>query len=255
MAKILLADPDIDRRFKIKLILRRYDCEFFEARNFDVAKGILKEEKLDLCVVDYLLPGRQNLNIYDICQEILTEFSVPVIVLFPKGINVEKTHGSAVYMPFPKSSDEEKFFVQKIFDFIGAKLKLKKIEDKFERRELKRILIADDEYAVRVLLKTLLKNYEIYEAKNGLELREKVPVFKPDLIITDVIMPGISAWKAIKELRGISEFKNIPVVFASGYVKDKEIFEMHRPEGPSAFLLKPFKKADLFDVLKKFFIF
>ncbi|MCD6413191.1 MAG: response regulator [Elusimicrobia bacterium] len=255
MTKILLADPDIDRRFKIKLILRRYDCEFREARNFEVADRILKMEKLDLCVVDYLLPGRQNLNIYDVCQKIIAKFSVPIIVLFPEGINVEKTHGGAVYLPFPKSARDEGELVAKMEFLLGKKLKPRKFDEKFEKRELKKILIADDEYAVRVLLKTLLKNYEICEAKDGIELREKAVEFKPDLIITDVIMPGISAWKAIKELREMSEFKDIPVIFASGYVKDKEIFEMHRPAGPSAFLLKPFKKDELFGILKNFFVF
>lgn len=252
--KILLADENIDRRFKIKLIFRKFDCQFLEARNFDTSLKFLSGEKPEICLIDYFLPGSARLSIYDICREISTKFAVPVIVLMPKEIEVSSVELSAKYLSFPDTTEAKENLIKTVEQLFGSSLPLKELTDEFKAGKLRKILIADDEDTIRFLLKTLLKDYDTEEAVNGLELKAKVFIFKPDLVITDIIMPGISGWKAIREIKENPEFKNMPVIFASGYVKDKEIYEMHRPAGPTAFLLKPFRKAQLFDILKEFFI-
>jgi len=252
--KILLADENIDRRFKLKLIFRRLDCQFLEARNFDTLLKFLSEEKPRICLIDYFLSGSAQMSIYDICREITSKFSIPVIVLLPREIEVSNVAPATKYLPFPETDEAKENLIRSAEHMLGAPLPLKEIAGEFKAGELRKIIIADDESAIRILLKTLLRKYDTEEAVNGLELKEKVPVFKPDLVITDIIMPGVSGWKAVREIKENPEFKNMPVIFASGFVKDKEIYEMHRPPGPTAFLLKPFKKAQLFEVIREFFV-
>ncbi|MFH1353164.1 MAG: response regulator [bacterium] len=252
--KILLADENIDRRFKLKLIFRKFDCQFLEARNFDTLLKFLSDEKPRICLIDYFLSGSAQMSIYDICREITSKFSIPVIVLLPREIEVSNVAPATKYLTFPETDEAKENLIRSAEQMLGSPLPVKEIDENVGRKKLRKIIIADDDNTIRILLKTLLKDYDTEEAVNGLELKEKVPVFNPDLVITDIIMPGVSGWKAIREIKENPEFKNMPVIFASGYVKDKEIYEMHRPAGPTAFLLKPFKKAQLFDILRKFFI-
>ena len=116
------------------------------------------------------------------------------------------------------------------------------------------VYIVDDDKAIRIPLKTYLKAFEIKQVSNGAELPGAAEDFHPDLIITDVIMPGLSGWRAVKEIRKNPDFIKIPVVFASGFIKDQSIYEMQRPDGPAEFMLKPFKKKDLLKIIEKYFI-
>lgn len=255
MMKVILADEDIDRRFAVKLLWRNYDCSIREARNFDILLMLIKEDKPHICVINYLLAGSKGINIYDMCRKLTEEFDVPVLVLLPDNMTGEHEISRVRFLSsagaVPPLPD---VMLEKMKELTGTYPELKKNEVAPERKKLRKILIADDEAAIRKLLGVLLKAYEIEEAADGMELEEKAPAFRPDLIITDVIMPGISGWKAVRGIRGKEGFEEIPVIFASGYVKDKEIYEMHRPEGPTEFLLKPFSKESLFNAVKKFFV-
>ncbi|PIU18549.1 MAG: hypothetical protein COT16_01810 [Elusimicrobia bacterium CG08_land_8_20_14_0_20_44_26] len=254
--KILLADNDIDRRFKIKLILRKYECVFYEARNADFAFMIMKKEHPDMCLIDYILTGKEGLSNYDIVSRISVEWSLPAIVLLREGMTVARKFPGIEYITFPETDDDKRNFIETIEKLYGSAMVEKKGNTEIPmRKKLEKILIADDEEAIILLLKVLLRGYEIEAASSGVELIDKALEFKPDLIITDVIMPGMSGWKAVREIRKCEELQSIPVIFASGYVKDKEIYEMHRPQGPSYFILKPFMKKELFEVIKKYFIF
>ena len=97
------------------------------------------------------------------------------------------------------------------------------------------------------------EKYEVGESSDGEELIEKTRIFKPDLIITDVVMPSLSGWRAVKKIREEnSDFENIPVIFISGLVKDRDLYETLKPSGPSAFLLKPFSKDQLMGLISGF---
>jgi len=254
--KVIIADADIDRRFKIKLILRNYNCEFFEARNYHMLLDVLLKEKPDLAVVDFFLKINEEANIYDVLQKIKEKHPMPIIVLLPPKVGSEKEVENVKFVLFPEDDKSKGVFIDAVSELLDGKLKKKEEADSVSRakKKLERILIADDDKNVRLLLKTYLKDYEVYEAQSGIELEEKALQLKPDLIITDVIMPGTSAWKAIKKIRENEDLKDTPVIFASGYVKDKEIYEVHKPSGPSSFILKPFRREDLFEALREFFI-
>ncbi|MFH1378932.1 MAG: response regulator [bacterium] len=73
----------------------------------------------------------------------------------------------------------------------------------------KQILIADDEDTTREFASYFLKEngYDVIEADDGDELFKKCGKFHPDLIITDILMPGISGYKAVEKIR---QKKNLP---------------------------------------------
>ena len=69
---------------------------------------------------------------------------------------------------------------------------------------MKKILLADDDTVIREVIKAMLEetpDCEIIEAETGKDLIDKAHSVVPDLIISDIIMPGLSGYRAVGELR------------------------------------------------------
>lgn len=262
---VLVADEDKDIRFLIQIYLRDYDIGFLEARDGRECLELVRKEKPQLVVLNYML---DKLTGYQVAKEISEDESlknIPVIMMTIEGFDLIKENtGVDDYLakPFNRSLFIET--VEKITE--GGILKKKRkdikevtpaksIETKKELKkktgERKKILVADDEPDILKLLKFILEdNYDLDFAYSGEELAKKATSSDYDLIIADVVMPVLSGWKSVKKIR--ESGCNIPVIFNSGLVKDKELYETLKPEGPSCFVLKPFKRDELLTQVKKF---
>tara|TARA_R110000787_G_scaffold217970_1_gene326679 strand:+ start:39 stop:953 length:915 start_codon:yes stop_codon:yes gene_type:complete len=83
--------------------------------------------------------------------------------------------------------------------------------------ERQTILVIDDEKANLKILSELFKSkVNIILAKNGTQGIEKIIKFKPDLILLDIIMPGMSGFEVIKQLKNNDKTSAIPVIFITG---------------------------------------
>lgn len=106
----------------------------------------------------------------------------------------------------------------------------------------KKLLLVDDEWNMRNLLKIyLMKDFEIMEATDGEEAVALIKKSSFDLIILDVMMPGMDGWEVCKEVR---EFKTTPILMltARNDTKDK----VHGLEiGADDYLIKPFEPEEL----------
>lgn len=108
---------------------------------------------------------------------------------------------------------------------------------------MKHIFIVDDEKNIRDLIKKFLvsEGYEVTLFKDGLNLVDKIKSIKPDLIVLDVMMPGIDGLELCKEIRKISL---VPIIFVSA--KDEEIDKILGLElGADDYLAKPFSPREL----------
>ncbi|PIU18710.1 MAG: response regulator [Elusimicrobia bacterium CG08_land_8_20_14_0_20_44_26] len=119
---------------------------------------------------------------------------------------------------------------------------------------MKKILLVDDDTVIREVIRAMLEELgdcEITEAETGKELILKAKASPPDLIICDIIMPGLSGYRAVGELRKEKKLANIPVIFNSASVKDREMHHMLKPQGPCTFMIKPFKFQEFIPLVKK----
>ena len=84
----------------------------------------------------------------------------------------------------------------------------------------KKILIVDDEEDVLYIIRRILskKGYTISEVKSGEECLEVLKKDKPDLIIMDIMMPGLDGWETTRKIKTDESTKDIPVSMLS--VKD-----------------------------------
>ena len=85
-----------------------------------------------------------------------------------------------------------------------------------KHRNMKKILIADDEAPMRMVMRALLEDgdYEVLEAGDGNEAIRIVEDDAPDLLITDILMPGKAGIETIKELR--QDHPNLRIIAMSG---------------------------------------
>ena len=116
-----------------------------------------------------------------------------------------------------------------------------------------RILIVDDRLENRQVLLNFLEpiGFDIALAENGQEAVEKVPIFKPDLILMDLVMPVMMGFEAVKAIRAMPDFKDLPIIAVSASVLDSD-HEASRRVGCNDFLTKPVEANKLFDVLQSY---
>ena len=109
---------------------------------------------------------------------------------------------------------------------------------------LRRILIVDDEPFIRSLLRDALKtkNYETTLAANGEEALEALAQQRYDLVISDVVMPGMEGFELLKRIR--KKYPGLRVIILTGFAREHEIsdFLLH---GANEYLTKPFQVTEL----------
>jgi len=90
--------------------------------------------------------------------------------------------------------------------------------------EQKSILIIDDEALVRELYSIKLKNagFKVLEAEGGEKGLSTALSEKPDLIVLDMIMPGMNGYKVLKQLRADAWGANVPVIVLSNDKLEKD---------------------------------
>ncbi|WP_342304158.1 response regulator [Methanolobus sp. ZRKC5] len=109
-----------------------------------------------------------------------------------------------------------------------------------------KILIVDDEMDALLALKVALEaeGYNIVEAKDGYEAIEKVHSEIPDVILLDLMIPGIDGFEVCRQLKSDATYNHIPVIMltARGEVDDKvEGIEL----GADDYVTKPFNLKEL----------
>lgn len=109
-----------------------------------------------------------------------------------------------------------------------------------------RILLIEDEGNILEAIGFILSRagWEVQGHGNGGTALDAVARMRPDMIVLDVMLPGLSGLEILRALRDNPETRAVPVLMltAKGQAKDREIaLEM----GADAYLTKPFSNADL----------
>ena len=115
----------------------------------------------------------------------------------------------------------------------------------------KQILVVDDEPGIVKLVTTLLvgKGYDVRLAHDGESALEQIAKVKPDLVLLDVMLPGMDGSAVAEELARHSWTSTIPVVFLTSLVADDEAQRCEHRIGGRLFLSKPFTLSDLLSIV------
>lgn len=110
-----------------------------------------------------------------------------------------------------------------------------------------KILVVDDSRTVVHNLRTILEQdgYRVMEAYDGLSGIELAKAHHPDLILMDVIMPGLNGFQATRKIRKDPATHTIPIVIISATEQPTEQFWLTKL-GANDFISKPIIRSDLF---------
>jgi CheY-like chemotaxis protein len=114
-----------------------------------------------------------------------------------------------------------------------------------------RVLIVDDERHNRQLLEVMLapEGYQLFTATSGDEALELVARERPDLILLDVMMPGMDGYQVLGRIKADTATRHIPVVLITAL--DDRNSRMHGlSAGAEDFFTKPVNRADLCELLR-----
>jgi CheY-like chemotaxis protein len=112
----------------------------------------------------------------------------------------------------------------------------------------KKILVVDDEQNMTRMLKRNLEatgRYDVRTENSGAAGVTAAREFQPDLILLDIMMPGIDGGEVAAKIKEDKRLANIPVVFLSAIVKKEETQPTGGNIGGLTFLAKPVKLDDL----------
>lgn len=116
---------------------------------------------------------------------------------------------------------------------------------------IKKIAIFDDDLDIAEIIKTILERYD-YDTKiysNSKKIKQCLKNFKPDLILLDIFMPGLSGKEIAKKIKPNKETNHIPIIAISGL---NEISNISKKIGADDYLAKPFEMDELLKIVKKY---
>ncbi len=122
-------------------------------------------------------------------------------------------------------------------------------------QELKNILYVEDEADIRAVARLALEavgGFSVTICGSGAEALERAPDVRPDLILLDVMMPGMDGVDTLRALRDLPETATTPVIFMTAKAQQSEIRNF-RELGALDVIPKPFDPMALSDQIRKIY--
>jgi DNA-binding response OmpR family regulator len=123
-----------------------------------------------------------------------------------------------------------------------------------KRRQIfmpKEILIVDDELGIVVPIQFLMEQqgYHVMIAQRGDEALDLIYKYKPDLVLLDIMLPGIDGFKICEIVRLNPNYRDMKIIFLS--IKDREVdIAKGLALGADAYITKPFSNDELVEKIK-----
>ncbi|MBU1355566.1 MAG: response regulator [Candidatus Edwardsbacteria bacterium] len=117
---------------------------------------------------------------------------------------------------------------------------------------MKKILVADDDNNVLFLITELLtrQNYQVFQAVNGDQALREAGSLHPDLMVLDIMMPGIDGIEVCRRIKASPDTRDIRVIMLTAKTSGRDI-EAGMAAGADYYLTKPFRINELTEKIKE----
>jgi len=116
-------------------------------------------------------------------------------------------------------------------------------------RELNRITYVEDEPHIREIVQLALEElggFTLHVCESGAEALDTTPIFHPDLVLLDVMMPGMNGVQTFRSLKELPQIANTPIIFVTAKAQKHEI-QQYMMLGAADVIRKPFNPITLPD--------
>jgi len=262
MKNILIIEDD---KFLGDVLLERFNKEGFKtilSRDGREGLGLIKKLKPNLVLLDIILP---TLNGYEILEAKTKDSEIkdiPVIIISNSGQPVELSRvldlGVKDYFVKAQFSPDE--VMAKVKDFMSDSpvsnldtTTLQKSNKTTNHLTGKKIMwIEDDAFLGDIITRKLsAENAHLVYSKDAEDALPKVESEMPDVIVMDILLPGMSGFELLEKIKANPKTKNIPVVLLSNLSQQGDI-EKGKSLGAELFLVKAAMKLDdiMFEIKK-----
>jgi tubulin-specific chaperone A len=259
---LLLVEDDANLRKSVRKLLEGSDVTIIEAGLGQAALEQLAAVHFDCMILDLSLPDMSGFELLNRMDGNDALPQCPVIVYTGKALTEEENHellkyADSVIVKGVKSPerllDETALFLHRVIaDMPEEKQRtLKQLHDREGVLAGKEVLIVDDDARNAFALSKLLadKDLKVHIAANGskaLELLDKTLV---DLVLMDIMLPGMDGYEVIKRIRAQSRFCKLPILALTAKAM-KGDREKCIAAGANDYLSKPIEADRLFSMLR-----
>jgi DNA-binding response OmpR family regulator len=120
-----------------------------------------------------------------------------------------------------------------------------------DAKSKKRVLVVEDDDAIATLLQKMLEaRYEVKRTRNGNEALALVTTYLPNLVLLDVMMPGLDGYATAQQMRLLPQLKTLPIIFLTAKGGAMDVVKGIQ-SGARFYVTKPFKMDDLLAKVRK----
>ena len=107
------------------------------------------------------------------------------------------------------------------------------------------LVVDDDEDNIRIVSSILLaRGFEVRLARDGRSALESIRQQRPDLVLLDVLMPGLDGMQVLDHIRANPQSSSVPVIMLTAKTTDQDLLDGYR-SGASYYVTKPFTSRQL----------
>ena len=114
-------------------------------------------------------------------------------------------------------------------------------------RELQRITYVEDEPHIREIVQLALEElggFTLHLCESGAEALDTTPIFYPDLVLLDVMMPGMNGIQTFRSLKELPQLADTPIIFVTAKAQKHEV-QQYKSLGAVDVIAKPFNPITL----------
>ena len=256
MARILIVEDEMNNLDVARRIVLAAGHEALVAMDGQAGLEIARAERPDAILMDLLLPKLDGWAVTRALREEPWAAELPIIAVSALAMDADRERareaGCNDFVTKPYAPAELRGVLNRYFADGTAPRRVARAAEVpapqvILSERLGKILVVDDEPAnVELLVRRLSGNgYETITASNGREAIAKAGSDEPDLILMDVMMPGIDGWESTRLLKADPKTAQIPVMFVTARDRPEDIakgFEI----GGVMYIHKPFEAVELF---------
>ena len=259
---LIVEDNDVQRKAITELVKGK-DIEIIAVGTGHEALHIVQESSVDCMVLDLKLPDMSGFELLENLGRDEGRILPPVVVYTGKDLTKEeesrlRKYSDSIIIKGAKSPerllDEVSLFLHRVeSDFSNeARSALSEMRSQDRNFDGRSILVVDDDLRNLFALTSALESrgFRVTVARNGLEALEKLETAAvTDVVLMDIMMPKMDGFEAIRRIRAIPIYKNLPIIALTAKAMKGE-HERCVAAGASDYLPKPIDLSNLFSVLK-----
>ncbi|QYR53307.1 hybrid sensor histidine kinase/response regulator [Lysobacter soyae] len=260
--RLLVVEDDPVERMSIGELIRHDDVAVDMVGTGEDALAALHSGKFDCVVLDLKLPDMSGFDLLERIADQPEWSDLPVVVHTGKDLTAEeevrlrKAAKSVVIKGVESPErllDETALFLHRVIDNLppGKQAMVKRLHDSNEILAGKRVLVVDDDIRNIFALSTLLERQgiEVVSANNGQEAITQVEKEHFDLILMDIMMPGMDGYETTKTIRENPAYRALPIIALTAKAM-KGDREKCMEAGASDYMAKPVVTDQLLSMLR-----